>query len=204
MLLVNPKSDCRGWLICDAMQQWSYSLCKLLWEAANKSCPSCALPIGSIWCIALEKIIEALPVACKHAACGGKEKLHYTTRDKHEKVCEYCPFHCPVIGCNYEGQWLQITSHFEDKHAAEVFKLDLDVDNEKSLLDVNPLPDSQAEYIIVQGCKESGMFLLHLHSDKTLCSFFWVFLWTVRAVLSPLSYSLQTTNKAQLHHWGSR
>ena len=146
-------------------------------KLSKKLCPSCALPIGSSLCIAVEKIIESLQVPCKHAASGCKEKLHYTKSDEHEEVCRYRLFHCPVVGCSFECRRRDITKHFVTKHTAQVFSLDPDAHDGLLLLDFNvevvlQLADS---YIIVQGCKGSGLSLLHHRLDKALCkiSFFY-------------------------------
>jgi hypothetical protein len=150
----------------------------------KKLCPSCALPIGSSRCIAVEKIIESLQVPCKHAASGCKEKLHYTRSDEHEEACEYRLVHCPLACCFFISSRRDITVHFQTKHIAEVYKLETDSDDGKLLLDVNIksrslesafIYYSEPSYIIVQGCKGSGVSLLHHRLDKALCkiSFFY-------------------------------
>ena len=150
-------------------------------KLSKKLCPSCALPIGSSLCIAVEKIIESLQVPCKHAASGCKEKLHYTKSDEHEEVCRYRLFHCPLVGCSFICRKRDIMLHFETKHTAQVYTLQPHIDDGKLLLDVNfksgahESAYSEPSYIIVQGCKGSGVSLLHHRLDKALCkiSFFY-------------------------------
>lgn len=79
-----------------------------------KGCPSCSRRVGHIRNLAMEKVLESLQVACKHAAYGCKDMLKLHEREWHE--CMFRPFLCPVAGCLHMGSALTLPQHLTEEH----------------------------------------------------------------------------------------
>ncbi|KAG0564419.1 hypothetical protein KC19_8G108600 [Ceratodon purpureus] len=97
-------------------------------EKLTKGCPSCSQPTGRIRCLAVEKIIESLQVACKHAHHGCKEMLRYNKkdeRDEHEQEeCKYKPVPCYIPCCMHEGPKFTLPDHLAKDHKVGKMQLD--------------------------------------------------------------------------------
>lgn len=159
--------------------------CKMLDKG---TCPSCALPIGTNRCIAVEKIIESLHVNCKYAVWGCKEMLQYASkRGEHEALCKFRPFICPIMGCSHEGLKSSLHQHFQSVHnVAEVEQPDPDDETEyviKFLTKERAFDKWYSQYALIQAFEyddedkdepeDGSLFLVHLqfHEKASMLSF---------------------------------
>ncbi|XP_061359109.1 E3 ubiquitin-protein ligase SINA-like 7 [Gastrolobium bilobum] len=97
------------------------SLCcaKLLYK-----CPFCSMRIDHSRCLAIEKVLVSLQIACQNATYGCNEILRYSQKYEHEKTCIYVP--CSCLGCNFVAKSSDLYLHFKENHmnAKTSFKYD--------------------------------------------------------------------------------
>lgn len=89
----------------------SFCCCKL-----KNKCPSCSWPIGYNRCRAIEKVLEAVRMACPNTSYGCRELVKYSEKKIHESTCIHSPCSCPHPGCNVISSAGILYQHFRSKH----------------------------------------------------------------------------------------
>ncbi|KAG0602928.1 hypothetical protein M758_10G052700 [Ceratodon purpureus] len=163
------------------------SCCKL--QLTKVTCPSCSAPLGGNRCSVVENIIESLEINCKYDILGCLKTVQYTKLSKwaeHEDVCEFRPFHCPVVGCNYEVPKLILPLHFQDSHNGRLVLSELQPDDQRKASFTIETGDSDydvchSQYVIVlvssdentedQGSNVKSFFLIHHQVDDEFCRY---------------------------------
>ncbi|KAG8384148.1 hypothetical protein BUALT_Bualt04G0088100 [Buddleja alternifolia] len=82
----------------------------------KNKCPNCCMPIGYNRCRAIEKVLEAVRIACRNKPYGCMETLNYSEKLAHEKTCNNAPCSCPHPGCDYVGMSKCLYAHFAMLH----------------------------------------------------------------------------------------
>ncbi|KAL8472682.1 hypothetical protein ACS0TY_029774 [Phlomoides rotata] len=82
----------------------------------KNKCSNCCLPIGTIRCRAIEKVVVSVRVTCQYMPYGCAEMFSYSKKVAHEKACNYVPLSCPCIGCDFVGISKCLYDHFPWKH----------------------------------------------------------------------------------------
>ncbi|KAJ4805199.1 E3 ubiquitin-protein ligase [Rhynchospora pubera] len=95
------------------------SSCKLRVE---DQCPTCRRELGSIRCLALEKVAEFLELPCRYQSEGCTMVLPYYQKIKHEKTCELRPYYCPYAGseCPTIGDIPTLMAHLRNDHKVDM------------------------------------------------------------------------------------
>ncbi|XP_050229439.1 E3 ubiquitin-protein ligase SINA-like 10 [Mercurialis annua] len=83
---------------------------------ANK-CPSCALPIGSIRCRAIENVLESVKFSCKNVTYGCRKRMNYgEIIPEHENNCPSSPCPCPIPKCSHVDNSSSLCFHLQYYH----------------------------------------------------------------------------------------
>ncbi|XP_002965124.2 E3 ubiquitin-protein ligase SINA-like 10 [Selaginella moellendorffii] len=119
-------------------------------------CPTCSKPLGSIRCLAIEKLIETLSVSCKFAdhGCGAMPK--FVHKAIHERSCEFRPCACPIKPCNVSAPTRDLLAHIVEAH--QVARYDFSWEARCTLFLAGP----EAAFFLL---KVEGLCFL-LHQDK--------------------------------------
>lgn len=148
-----PVYQCpRGHAVCSAC-------CKKL---ANKKCPTCSLPTGSIRCMAIEKILESLLASCKYTPNGCKEMLKQTDIKRHEKErCKFKPFRCPFGECKFEGSSVTLPVHLTQEHRVRTV-------THNSISGAGFRMDASDSVVMVKGDLETDLlFIVHRETHES-------------------------------------
>uniref|UniRef100_A0A0E0FFL3 RING-type E3 ubiquitin transferase n=1 Tax=Oryza nivara TaxID=4536 RepID=A0A0E0FFL3_ORYNI len=62
--------------------------------------PSCS-GTPSVRCVAMERVVNSVEVACAYAEHGCPDKIAYANITEHEKTCPHAPCFCPEPGCGF-------------------------------------------------------------------------------------------------------
>ncbi|KAB8098161.1 hypothetical protein EE612_027161 [Oryza sativa] len=68
-------------------------------------------------CHALERLVDAIRVACPHAAHGCGATPAYHALDAHRRACPHAPCRCPGESCGFAGSTAALLDHFAAAHA---------------------------------------------------------------------------------------
>lgn len=90
--------------------------CSTCCTKLGNKCPSCTRPIGHNRCLAIEKVIESIKVACGNKSHGCTDTFSYSQKRAHEDMCTYAPCLCPISDCDFRGSSKQLSLHFSDRH----------------------------------------------------------------------------------------
>ncbi|EOA25740.1 hypothetical protein CARUB_v10019102mg, partial [Capsella rubella] len=91
--------------------------CTPCWERIENICPSCQKLVGrQLRCRAMEKVLEVVTVSCPYAIYGCKEIISYANLSRHEEMCLFAHYSCPMGGCNYTGFIKDLHKHVRDNH----------------------------------------------------------------------------------------
>lgn len=106
-IILPPITQCRdGHLICaDCLERLP----------KPRRCPTCRVDLSaSSRNRALERIAEDLLFPCSNARCG--KRLRYTELANHRTTCDFQSFGCPFRSCQWNGDYDQLGSHFQERH----------------------------------------------------------------------------------------
>uniref|UniRef100_A0A0D9ZUD3 RING-type E3 ubiquitin transferase n=1 Tax=Oryza glumipatula TaxID=40148 RepID=A0A0D9ZUD3_9ORYZ len=67
-------------------------------------------------CYALERLVDAIRVACPHAAHGCAARPAYHDVEAHRLACPHGPCHCPGERCGFVGSTAALLDHFAATH----------------------------------------------------------------------------------------
>uniref|UniRef100_A0A0D9ZUD4 RING-type E3 ubiquitin transferase n=1 Tax=Oryza glumipatula TaxID=40148 RepID=A0A0D9ZUD4_9ORYZ len=67
-------------------------------------------------CHAFERLVDAIRVACPHAAHGCAARVAYHGLDAHRRACPHAPCHCPGERCGFVGSTAALVDHFAAAH----------------------------------------------------------------------------------------
>lgn len=88
-----------------------------------KTCPVCKIRLRYTRNLAVEKILENLPVPCKFERYGCLRELVKVERVKHEKICELREVRCPYLECRNFFSVARLVQHLpEHSIATKTFK----------------------------------------------------------------------------------
>ena len=91
--------------------------CTPCWKKIKNICPSCQKPVRyEFRCRAMEKVIEAAKVPCPNANYGCKETISYANLSKHEDLCLFAHYSCPMRDCNYTSSLDDLYNHVRANH----------------------------------------------------------------------------------------
>ncbi|CAI9110607.1 OLC1v1010663C1 [Oldenlandia corymbosa var. corymbosa] len=82
----------------------------------HNKCPTCAWPTGYNRCRAMEKVLEAVRIACRYTKYGCRQMLNCSAKVGHENTCSFGPCSCPLSDCGYTGPTFSFYSHFGRCH----------------------------------------------------------------------------------------
>jgi hypothetical protein len=101
-----------------------HTACASCCKKFTTCCPSCSQPIGSIRCLAVEKMIESIEINCQYAHHGCKSMLKLSQREKHEKdLCEHRPIQCPMPWHrDHDEPKSHMTTHLQTCHSAKLVR----------------------------------------------------------------------------------
>ncbi|XP_052155399.1 putative E3 ubiquitin-protein ligase SINA-like 6 [Oryza glaberrima] len=68
-------------------------------------------------CYALERLVDAIRVACPHAAHGCGATPAYHALDAHRRACPHAPCHCPGERCGLVGSTAALLDHIAATHS---------------------------------------------------------------------------------------
>ncbi|KAB8098158.1 hypothetical protein EE612_027157, partial [Oryza sativa] len=68
-------------------------------------------------CYALERLVDAIRVACPHAAHGCGATPAYHALDAHRRACPHAPCHCPGERCGFVGSTVALQDHIAATHS---------------------------------------------------------------------------------------
>ncbi|XP_077242469.1 E3 ubiquitin-protein ligase DIS1-like [Tasmannia lanceolata] len=99
-----------------------HTLCSGCKPRVRNQCPTCMLELGTIRCLALEKVMASLTLPCKYQSFGcigirpGYSKL------EHESQCVFRPYKCPYAGseCTVAGDLPYLVAHLKDDHKVDM------------------------------------------------------------------------------------
>ncbi|KAK8967319.1 E3 ubiquitin-protein ligase SINAT2 [Platanthera guangdongensis] len=99
-----------------------HTLCSSCKSRVNNKCPVCRKDIGSIRCLALEKLAASLHLPCSYHHLGCEEMSPYYSMSQHESQCSYRPYACPHPGsnCPFTGDISAVLSHLRDSHEVDL------------------------------------------------------------------------------------
>ncbi|GAB4857576.1 E3 ubiquitin-protein ligase sinat5 [Ancistrocladus abbreviatus] len=102
--------------------QNGHTLCSTCKARVQDQCPTCRQELGSIRCLALEKIAESLDLPCKYSSVGCPGTFPYYSKLKHEAHCNFRPFNCPYAGseCSVVGDIPFLVAHLRDDHKVDM------------------------------------------------------------------------------------
>ncbi|KAL8472680.1 hypothetical protein ACS0TY_029772 [Phlomoides rotata] len=151
----------------------------------KNKCSNCCLPIGTIRCRTMEKVLESVRVTCQYVPYGCTEMFSYSKKVAHEKACNYAPLSCPCIGCNFVGISKCLYDHFALKHK--------DTSKQFCFHILTPISmDSTQDHVILREETEGVFFVLY-RCIETLGSFFNVVCVTPPASQKRFLYELKVS-----------
>ncbi|KAK1288328.1 E3 ubiquitin-protein ligase SINAT2 [Acorus calamus] len=127
-----PNSDINRLLECPVCSNSMYppiqqcpsghTLCFDCKSKVNNKCPVCRKDIGSIRCLALEKLALSLHLPCSYHYLGCEEMFPYYSKKKHEMQCAFRPYTCPHPGsdCTFKGVIPTLLAHLKESHKVDL------------------------------------------------------------------------------------
>ncbi|KAI3772475.1 hypothetical protein L6452_03661 [Arctium lappa] len=99
-----------------------HTLCSNCKTRVQSCCPICGFEMGSIRCLALEKVAELLELPCRYRSLGCHDNFPYYSKLKHEKNCRFRPYKCPYAGsaCSVTGKIPELVAHLKDEHCVDL------------------------------------------------------------------------------------
>lgn len=130
-----PGVDCDWhWFgFCGFQCENGHTACWSCCSKLKSECPSCKRPIGSIRCLALEKLIQSLNVKCKFANQGCTQMVKFVERSIHESNCSFYPHKCPFPECIFLGRFDLFKNHVAIAHPRNWQSFDFEVKLEVEL-----------------------------------------------------------------------
>ncbi|KDP22663.1 hypothetical protein JCGZ_02505 [Jatropha curcas] len=94
-----------------------HTACSSCCQNIAKKCPSCAMPIGSIRCRAIEMVLESVQVRCRNVKYRCFRTFSYgKSFFEHEKICAQFPCSCPIQGCKSKDNASDLYEHCTKDH----------------------------------------------------------------------------------------
>ncbi|KAJ7295657.1 hypothetical protein O6H91_06G051500 [Diphasiastrum complanatum] len=99
-----------------------HTLCSSCKSRVQNRCPTCRHELGTIRCLALEKVAESVELPCRFQNLGCSEICPYYSKLKHESNCTYRPYDCPYAGseCPVKGDISALLLHLRDDHRVDM------------------------------------------------------------------------------------
>ncbi|XP_078431377.1 E3 ubiquitin-protein ligase SINA-like 2 [Wolffia australiana] len=79
-------------------------------------CHTCSVPPSPTRCLALEKVVDSMKLACPYASLGCGEIISYSKRESHKESCSRVPCHCPILCCRFSGPVSELLLHLGRVH----------------------------------------------------------------------------------------
>ncbi|KAJ3649036.1 hypothetical protein Zmor_020798 [Zophobas morio] len=103
--------------------KFGHSFCSSCRPKLEK-CPSCRALFGTTRNYSLEGLTAGISYSCMYHHLGCEETLQVYESDKHEVVCPYKPYPCPLDDCSFRGTHSNIGQHLDEKHKDRVIRSD--------------------------------------------------------------------------------
>lgn len=71
-----------------------------------EKCPTCREPFGTTRNYSLEGLTAGISYSCIYHPLGCEQTLQASDTGKHESMCPFRPYHCPLDDCSFKGKKL--------------------------------------------------------------------------------------------------
>ncbi|RZC33749.1 Sina domain containing protein [Asbolus verrucosus] len=89
-----------------------------------EKCPNCRALFGTTRNYSLEGLTASISYSCMYHHLGCEETLSVNESDKHEAVCPFKPYPCPLDECSFRGTHSTIGDHLDQQHKDKVIAAD--------------------------------------------------------------------------------
>ncbi|EFA06060.1 E3 ubiquitin-protein ligase sina [Tribolium castaneum] len=89
-----------------------------------ENCPNCRALFGTTRNYALEGLTAGISYACMYHHLGCEEMLPAHDSGKHEAICPFKPYPCPLDDCSFKGTHSNIGKHLDENHKDKVIAAD--------------------------------------------------------------------------------
>jgi hypothetical protein len=89
-----------------------------------EKCPNCRALFGTTRNYSLEGLTAGISYSCMYHHLGCEETLMVNELDKHEAICPFKPYPCPLDDCSFRGTHSNIGKHLDENHKDRVIAAD--------------------------------------------------------------------------------